>query len=882
MNNRNKCRILIIFALLAALMSCTVFAESFTQDQIKEILSDFRSYDYGKDPAHKHTIGKIVRFIADKSWLRSFTERQMIALLESDGTSLATKQFICQQLWIIGSDESVAVLGRMLLDTKTVEMACYALCSNPSSAVDSVLQQALDHVPNKSKVCILNVLGDRKDGGSIERLTELIRSENAAVAQTAARALGRIGGDKAAETIQKARAAASGDMRAVLTEVYLSCAEGYVRHEEFAKALEIYTSLLDNSESLLTRRSAVGGALHTGDSRAVDIMISAMQQDEPILVATAIANSVALKGATVTQKLLAELKTAAPFTQVLLIEALAQRDDPLVKDAIIGVASSQDVRVRITAYDALAEIGDGSITTMLCNALEKAQTKTEADAIMASLLRLKGEQSSRAILNAISDSAPSTKIQLIQIIRDRGNTPALQQLFELCRSNDASVARTAFRAVGDLASYQSMPLLLDLLVDLPDRTMQAQAFRAITTVIGRNDRYREDISRRIQERLDSTITTPARCSLLRLLSVIPDDMSLQSLKTASEDSDPSVQDAAIRTLAGYPDPTAIDVLLKVFQTSDNRAHRAATLRGCVRLLKADGIPPRRAVRSYQQLVAHASIAAEKKLILSGLATVQHPAALGIAQNLMDDDAVKTEAALALVIIARNTAAIDPARAAAAAKLILGDSSHNNIHPQARAVIKMIDEYVSLFDGKSFAGWEGDTTKTWRIEDGAITAGSPEEQAPRNEFLATTREYENFDLWLKFKITGNGRVNAGVQFRTRRIPNHHEVSGYQADIGPGVDGHLYDESRRRRMLATPDAETMKKAQAAAEKDGWQIYRIRAEGDHIQLWLNGVNTVDYMEKDTNVPRTGIIALQIHGGMQAVIAYTDIKVRELPAPQ
>jgi HEAT repeat protein len=881
MNNRNKCRILIISALLAALVSCSVFAESFTQDQIKEILSDFRSNDYGSDPAHKHTIGKIVRFIADKPRLRSFTERQMIALLESDAASFATQQFICQQLWIIGSDESVAVLGRMLLETETVEMACYALCSNPSSAVDSVLRQALDQVPNKSKVCILNVLGDRKDGGSVERFTELIGSKNAAVAQTAARALGRIGGDKAVETIQKARAAASGDLRAVLTEAYSSCAEGYVRNKESAKALEIYTRLLDDSESLLTRRGALVGALHTGDSRAVDIMIAAMQQDEPVLVATAIVNSVSLKGAAVTQKLLAELETAAPSTQVQLIEALSQRDDPLVKDAFTALAGSRDARVRIAAYDALAEIGDGSTATMLCNALEKAQTKTEADAIMASLLRLKGERSSRAILNAISDSAPSTKIQLIQLIRDRGYAPAVQQLFELCRSNDASVAGAALRAVGALASYPSMPQLLDLLVDLPGRTVQAQAFRAVTTVIGRSDRRREDISRLIQGRLDSTTTTPARCSLLRLLSAVPDDMSLQSLKTASEDSDPSVQDAAIRTLAGYPDPAAIDVLLKVFQISGNRAHRAAALRGCVRLLKADGIPPQRAVRSYQQLVAHTSTAAEKKLILSGLAAVQHPAALGIAQDLMGDDAVKTEAALALVSIAQNTVAIDPARAAAAAKLILGDSSHHNIHPQARAVIKIIGEFVSLFDGKSFAGWEGDTT-TWRIENGVITAGSLEEQAPRNEFLATTREYENFDLRLKFKITGNRRVNAGVQFRTRRIPNHHEVSGYQADIGPGVDGHLYDESRRRRMLATPDPETVKKAQAAAGDDGWQIYRIRAEGDHIQLWLNGVNTVDYMEKDTNIPRTGIIALQIHGGMQAVIAYKDIKIRELPEPQ
>lgn len=187
--------------------------------------------------------------------------------------------------------------------------------------------------------------------------------------------------------------------------------------------------------------------------------------------------------------------------------------------------------------------------------------------------------------------------------------------------------------------------------------------------------------------------------------------------------------------------------------------------------------------------------------------------------------------------------------------------------------------IRLFDGKSFAGWEGDTANTWRIEDGAITAGSLDEAAARNEFLATTREFGNFDLRLKFRIKGNHRVNAGVQFRTRRIPNHHEVSGFQADIGPDVDGHLYDESRRRRNLAAPDMATLKKAQRAAGQDGWQTYRIRADGDRIQLWLNGVKTVDYVEKEPGIARSGIIALQIHGGMKAVISYKDIVITELP---
>ena len=97
----------------------------------------------------------------------------------------------------------------------------------------------------------------------------------------------------------------------------------------------------------------------------------------------------------------------------------------------------------------------------------------------------------------------------------------------------------------------------------------------------------------------------------------------------------------------------------------------------------------------------------------------------------------------------------------------------------------------LFDGQTFAGWNGDTERTWRIEDGAIVAGDQAQAAPRNEFLATDREFDDFELRYEYKIDGTVKPNAGVQFRSRRIPDHHEVLGYQADIGPGITGALYD-------------------------------------------------------------------------------------------
>ncbi|HZB26878.1 MAG TPA: DUF1080 domain-containing protein [Vicinamibacterales bacterium] len=180
---------------------------------------------------------------------------------------------------------------------------------------------------------------------------------------------------------------------------------------------------------------------------------------------------------------------------------------------------------------------------------------------------------------------------------------------------------------------------------------------------------------------------------------------------------------------------------------------------------------------------------------------------------------------------------------------------------------------TIFDGKTFAGWEGNLG-VFRIEDGAIVGGSLAAKIPRNEFLCTTRTYADFELKMSVKLVGGDRANAGVQFRTRRIPNHHEVSGYQADMGTGWWGALYDESRRNKILTGPDQERMR---SVVRQDGWNEYVIRANGDRIQLQLNGVQTVDYREADPAVARDGVICVQIHSGPPSEAWYKDITIQE-----
>jgi hypothetical protein len=185
---------------------------------------------------------------------------------------------------------------------------------------------------------------------------------------------------------------------------------------------------------------------------------------------------------------------------------------------------------------------------------------------------------------------------------------------------------------------------------------------------------------------------------------------------------------------------------------------------------------------------------------------------------------------------------------------------------------------SIFDGKTFKGWVGDTNKTWRIVDGAFVGGSLDQKVPQNEFVRTTRSYTNFVLRLEVKLLGkSGFVNGGVQVRSKpatKPPN--EMIGYQADVGEGWWGALYDETRRNKVLIKPDAEAVKKA---VKKEDWNEYEIRCEGRRVRTAINGVPMIDYTEPDDSIEQFGQIGLQVHGGGQTEIYYKDITIEELP---
>ena len=181
------------------------------------------------------------------------------------------------------------------------------------------------------------------------------------------------------------------------------------------------------------------------------------------------------------------------------------------------------------------------------------------------------------------------------------------------------------------------------------------------------------------------------------------------------------------------------------------------------------------------------------------------------------------------------------------------------------------EFVDLFNGTDTQGWSKpfDWGQVHVQDEQLVLSGSPK------YFLVTERRFRDFELQLELNVPQGG--NSGVQFRCHFRRNR--LWGYQAEVDTSDrkwSGGLYEEGRRGWLVPLKDRPA---AQAAFQNGKWNHYRIRAVGDHIQIWVNGIQTVDHRDA---VDREGHIALQHHGEAGKVYRFRNVRIQEIAAPR
>ena len=175
---------------------------------------------------------------------------------------------------------------------------------------------------------------------------------------------------------------------------------------------------------------------------------------------------------------------------------------------------------------------------------------------------------------------------------------------------------------------------------------------------------------------------------------------------------------------------------------------------------------------------------------------------------------------------------------------------------------------SFFNGRDLSGWDADPA-VWSVENGELV-GRTATGLKHNDFARSELQLGDFRLVFEVKLTPDA-ANSGVQFRSESLADG-EMRGYQADIGKGWWGRLYEENGRA-ILAKAAAEP-------ARPGEWNRYEILAVGDRVQLAINGVRTVDLT--DPKGAKKGVIAPQVHSGGPTEVRFRGFRLELDPKPE
>ncbi len=345
-----------------------------------------------------------------------------------------------------------------------------------------------------------------------------------------------------------------------------------------------------------------------------------------------------------------------------LLSALGDRGDTVVLPEVVNATKSTEEPVRIAALKAIGKLGGASHVGLLVQTA--ATTKgAEQQAARESLYRLRGltlEQAIKVsaltvdhvILDSIPRAEPEVKVELIRGIGQRNVAAGVETLLKTAKDPDRNVRVESLKTLRGIAGPKHVAALVDLLMSAKSDTELREAERAVASASRKAVSESGDV---LLEKLAFVKDVKVRCSLLGVLGKIGGSKSLGVLREALEDSDAEVRTAAIRGLCDWPNAEPMADLLKIVQSSDNKKHRTLALRGYVRLIGLDSDrPTKETIKMYRQAMALASNVSEKKMVLSGLANIRSFAALEMAADYLEDNALQQEAAAAIVRIAGAT------------------------------------------------------------------------------------------------------------------------------------------------------------------------------------------------------------------------------------
>lgn len=658
---KRACQVLVLFCCVGSPVLADDWATTgkggsggnLTAAEVESAWTDMAKYEAGQDQKALLAMNWVVINAMNDPSQRAATAARLARVLGASTTTDATRQFICAQLYRIGTEAEVSAVAPMLLDPATTDTARLFLERIQSAESVAALRRALDKLEGRALVGVINSLSLVQDAASVDRISALTTSQDEAVALAAWRALGNFGSDSVAHfLIQRLKMAdkafAPLESAAVRTAILLESAG------KRDKAMEIYRLLADARRSPGARHAgflAVLAACPEGEKAAIVAQWS--KSPDVSQQKAVIAQLTALGDAALEQ--VSHHKGMGEKVQIALMEELAARQGEKMLPAMLEAANSGDPAKVQMALRFFASVGDPQVIPVLIKALNSDEaTRTIAAAALAQRPK---QVVGPALLEALTKQV-DLREQIVDILSTLKYYEAIDPLTRLARSEDPAVYEGAVEGLRAICDPDDTDLkrMFVLYLDVPAGPQRECVERAIAYVCAKNPQpsERATILLGFVDRHPHKNQQAFQTAVLPLLGRLGTDAVYQRIEPLLNSPTPELSAAAVRAFCNWPTAQYADALWDLATKSESKTYRSQALRAYVRVVALpNNRPAGETLAMLKNAMKFADANANREWILTRAASVRSLETVDWVAGYLDDPDLAQTACKTIVELAHH-------------------------------------------------------------------------------------------------------------------------------------------------------------------------------------------------------------------------------------
>ncbi len=846
----------------------------------------------GDDTNARYALGALATYVSQEGGerARELYAKTLIKALDKQ-TNKEVQIFLIRQLQRTGKKESIKPLKRYLANKRLCEPATQALLAIGTQEAEKVLLKALKRATGANRVTLIKALGELQSKEATKKILPFATHTNDELRQVTLFALANIGDPLAEKAVSTVSLEAPSYERTMAPSIYLLYAQRLSESGRKMQSANICRNLIISYTAPQENHipcTALSLLVDTVGKNAFEDLLQAMDSPNQELRARALELADRIPGEEATARWIELMAEASPDVQAQIIGMLGRRGDITALPVLREKLKSHRKVIKLASVSAAASLGGEEVFFDILPLLRTDQ-KDEIAVIKQALL---GFSSKLLIPESVKilDKVPSpSRVVLMDILSERHAKKHVGLFFAMAESENEDIRQAVLSGLANLTGPQDIPRLIKMLIE----TDKNQDIRLIQAAIVASANQIEDKEKRANLLLGAmqTAAEEKQPDLLRLLSRIGSQNALQAVIAKTKSENPQIQAVAISVLADWPDFEAAEELSRIWRNTEIQKYLLVAIRGYVRLVHESDMTPEAKLERYKDVLGFVSYPAAKAIVLGRLGAIKSLEAFKIAVFFLENPELRSQAAAVVARIGFSGIEIEKEFSKPqllsifqkVARNIDNDRSRQNVDNRIGA--QLIEEgFLSLFNRKDLSGWKGlvgDPVKRakmmqkelekaqaladesmhvhWKVDEGILVFDG------RGESLCTDKDYEDFELFVDWKIEEGG--DSGIYLR-----GSPQVQIWGPDQSLDGSGGLYNNQKG------PSKPLVRADNPVGE---WNTFHIKMIGEYVTVYLNGVLVVDdavmenYWERDKPIYPSGQIELQAHN---TSLYFRNIFIRNL----